>query len=264
MFKQLNLGNVYQGWYLVIDSHIERYTICTDFPGQLVTLKSQTLAPTRGHRTLKGWGQLGIISAAMLIGLSGVSLPKAYAADSSWSNIETAKKAIVNVAPDLLANKVTDVSALSNATENFIQKPLVAETQITPDPPKRKVVVKATSTAKVVKAAVNVVDEQTSAHRFPYGYCTYYVSQHRFVPWSGNAIAWLSGAQSYGYATGKTPQAGAILVTTEGGWTGHVALVNSVNDDGSFTVSEMNYKGFGVTSSRTVPANYGRILGFIY
>lgn len=201
----------------------------------------------------------------MLFGLTGLGLPKAHAAESSWSNIETAKKAIINVAPEFLQTKVTDVSASkTDVTENFLQKPLVVETQITPDPPKSRIVVKSTSVSKTVKAATPVADAgEASAHRFPYGYCTYYVSQQRFIPWSGNAISWLSGARSYGYATGDSPQIGAIIVTSEGGWTGHVGIVNAVSD-GMITISEMNFEGFGVVSSRTISADFNRILGYIY
>jgi len=199
----------------------------------------------------------------MLLGLSGSALPKAQAAESSWSNIETAKKAVVNVAPVLLSTKATNVSAPEATTESFLQKPLVAETKITPNP-KPKIVVKATSTVKATRS-VAMVDQagDASAHRFPYGYCTYYVSQQRFIPWSGNAIAWLSGAQSYGYATGNTPQVGAIVVTSEGGWTGHVGMVTGVGD-GTITITEMNFAGFGVVSTRTIAADYSRILGYIY
>ena len=39
------------------------------------------------------------------------------------------------------------------------------------------------------------------------------------------------------------------MQTTQGGY-GHVAYVESVNSDGSVTVSEMNYQGVGVVSTR--------------
>jgi surface antigen len=42
---------------------------------------------------------------------------------------------------------------------------------------------------------------------------------------------------------------------------GHVAVVESVNADGSIVVSEMNYAGWNVVSSRTVtnPGSYNFI-----
>lgn len=203
----------------------------------------------------------------MFFGVSFIGLPKAKAADYSWGNIETAKKAIENVAPVVSKNEVDKSSAsLVFASDEFIQKPLVAETQITVEPSKPKVVTKSTKTTASVKPLQQVatVTGEVSAHRFPFGYCTYYVSQKRFIPWSGNAITWLQGARSFGYATGDIPQVGAIVATSEGGRTGHVAMVDAVNLDGTITISEMNYSGFGVISSRTISSSYGRILGYIY
>lgn len=101
-----------------------------------------------------------------------------------------------------------------------------------------------------------------TGHGFPYGYCTWYVAQKRYVPWGGNAGTWLYHAKSAGYKTGKAPQVGAIIVTTESWW-GHVAIVESVSG-GSVTISEMNYKGWGKRSSRTIAANSRVIKGYIY
>jgi LysM repeat protein len=99
-------------------------------------------------------------------------------------------------------------------------------------------------------------------HRFPYGYCTWYVAQKRYVPWGGNASSWLVNARASGKPTGRTPRPGAIMVSGESRW-GHVALVESVSGS-SFTVSEMNYVGFGRKSTRTISTNSGVVRGFIY
>lgn len=101
-----------------------------------------------------------------------------------------------------------------------------------------------------------------TGHRFPYGYCTWYVAQRRYVPWGGNAGTWLYHAKSAGYQTGKTPRVGAIMVSSESWW-GHVAIVESVSG-GSFTVSEMNYKGWAKKSRRTISTSNRVIKGFIY
>ena len=53
-----------------------------------------------------------------------------------------------------------------------------------------------------------------------------------------------------GYTVNNTPKAG-VMQTTQGGY-GHVAYVENVNSDGSVTVSEMNYQGVGVVSTRTI------------
>lgn len=85
------------------------------------------------------------------------------------------------------------------------------------------------------------------------GYCTWYAKNKRSdLPNNlGNADTWVSRARAQGIPTGSAPVAGAI------GQKGmHVAYVERVNGDGTIFVSEMNYVGLGVVSSRTVPANY--------
>jgi surface antigen len=102
-----------------------------------------------------------------------------------------------------------------------------------------------------------------TGHRFPYGYCTWYVAQKRYVPWGGNAGTWLYNARAMGYRTGKTPAVGSIVVTTENRYYGHVAIVEKVSG-GTITVSEMNYAGWGKTDRRTLAANSRVIKGYIY
>ena len=99
-------------------------------------------------------------------------------------------------------------------------------------------------------------------HIFPYGYCTWYVAQKRKIPWSGNAGTWLYKAKASGYATGKTPRVGSVMVSSESWW-GHVGIVESVSSD-SFTISEMNYKGWGKKSTRIMAKGSRVIKGFIY
>lgn len=101
-----------------------------------------------------------------------------------------------------------------------------------------------------------------TGHKFPYGYCTWYVAKKRYIPWRGDAGTWLYRARAMGYPTGKTPKPGSIMVSSESSW-GHAAYVESVNGN-QFTVSEMNYKGFAIRSTRTVNANSRAIKGFIY
>ncbi|EKE21326.1 MAG: CHAP protein [uncultured bacterium] len=101
-----------------------------------------------------------------------------------------------------------------------------------------------------------------AGHRFPYGYCTWYVAQKRYVPWGGNAGTWLYNAKARGYKTGKAPAVGAIMVSSESWW-GHVAIVESVGK-GTITISEMNYKGWAKTSKRVIATNSRVIKGFIY
>jgi surface antigen len=95
-------------------------------------------------------------------------------------------------------------------------------------------------------------------NHFPYGYCTWYVASRRSVPWRGNANQWLYNARAYGYAIGRTPQVGAVMVTNESWW-GHVAYVEAVHGN-SVTISEMNYLGWGRVNYRTLSAWYGQYI----
>jgi LysM repeat protein len=99
--------------------------------------------------------------------------------------------------------------------------------------------------------------------KFYYGYCTWYVASRRSVPWTGDAWAWFGGAKALGFEVGNTPQPGAIMVTWESS-VGHVAYVEAVNADGSWVVSEMNYKGWGIIDERTIKPGEVPLIGFIY
>ena len=104
---------------------------------------------------------------------------------------------------------------------------------------------------------------------FPWGWCTWYVAQRRDIPWHGDAKTWLDSARQLGWPTGQTPQVGAVMVTMESIWYGHVAYVEKVYPDGSFLVSEMNYAAWGFVDMRTIrPSQIASrqvpVLGFIY
>ena len=100
-------------------------------------------------------------------------------------------------------------------------------------------------------------------NHFPWGQCTWYAAERRGdVSWMGNAGEWLWNAQAQGRSTGRIPAVGAILVTSESWW-GHVSIVEAVNGD-QVSISEMNYAGFGITSTRTISNSSGVIKGYIY
>ncbi len=111
----------------------------------------------------------------------------------------------------------------------------------------------------IVKAGV-----RGSNNGYPWGWCTWLVASMRPDIGKyrlGNAGQWLYNARANGLATGRTARPGAVAVMTFEGAVGHVAYVKSVSDNW-VTFLEMNYAGFGVTSSRTVSASYAS--GYIY
>jgi len=109
---------------------------------------------------------------------------------------------------------------------------------------------------------VRITPSYGGPNNFPWGYCTWWVASRRSVPWSGNAWQWYYNAQGMGYSTGKVPAPGSIMVSWESP-IGHVAYVESVNGD-SFTISEMNYQGYGIVNRRTVSPGGVPLIGFIY
>lgn len=89
---------------------------------------------------------------------------------------------------------------------------------------------------------------------YAYGYCTWYVKNRRpDLPNNlGNANTWAARAAPQGYGTGSAPRVGAVAQALTGYM--HVAYVEAVHGNGTITVSEMNFKGFAVKSSRVVSA----------
>ncbi len=99
-----------------------------------------------------------------------------------------------------------------------------------------------------------------SGNLYSRGYCTWYVKNRRpDLPNNlGNADTWYARAASQGFGVGSTPRVGAVAAATTGYM--HVAYVEAVHANGTITVSEMNFKGFGVISSRTVSASNFRYI----
>lgn len=106
------------------------------------------------------------------------------------------------------------------------------------------------------------VQPTPGGHIFAKGHCTYYVASRMFIPWGGNAKNWPENSRKYGARLGSVPIAGSIVVTTSSPW-GHVAIVEEVFNDGTFTITEMNYKGIGIISQRRLNINDDTIRTFI-
>jgi surface antigen len=128
----------------------------------------------------------------------------------------------------------------------------------------------ATAPPTPANATTPVNTGNPGVNHFAFGYCTWWVAHKRYVPWFGQAAQWWWAARAFGYAEGRTPRPGAIMVMSGGGSAavGHVGYVESVNADGSFVISEMNWwgvagGGWGKVDYRTIRSMVG-ILGFIY
>lgn len=88
---------------------------------------------------------------------------------------------------------------------------------------------------------------------YVWGQCTWYVKNKRpdVGSYWGNASSWPASAQAAGYNTGSQPTVGAIGVSGN-----HVVYIEAVNQDGTVSVSEMNWNGgVGVVNNRIAPAS---------
>lgn len=92
------------------------------------------------------------------------------------------------------------------------------------------------------------------------GQCTWYVFDkrakdgHTISTFWGDAKNWEGQASSNGFKVDRHPTRGSILQTVNGPF-GHVAYVEKVNIDGSILISEMNWIGEYIVSSRTISAS---------
>lgn len=108
-------------------------------------------------------------------------------------------------------------------------------------------------------------------NKYDYGYCTWYAYNRRaelgrpIGSFWGNATTWASYARGSGFVVNNTPAVGAVMQTSYGGGGyGHVAVVETVNPDGSIRVSEMNYNGWNVRSYRDVSAGQAASYNYIH
>lgn len=171
----------------------------------------------------------------------------------------------------IMINLLSQGSASSNK-KTYVQRAIVSNSESMKNPDtKLSVTTKhINSSLPPFKSEMDIEAEKNKTARFRAvqfnsrsntyysGYCTWYAKSMRpDLPNSlGNANTWLTRAQNLGLATGTEARAGAI-----GQQGNHVVFVEKVNSDSTITISEMNYRGFGVVSKRTVPAN---IFQYIY
>lgn len=112
----------------------------------------------------------------------------------------------------------------------------------------------------------------SDGNRNYYGQCTWYAWERRQAIGRplpgivlGNAYSWASTLGAAGYLVNHTPAVGAVLQTSSGGGGfGHVAIVEGISANGDVMVSEMNFIGNNVVSSRTIPAGSASSFNYIH
>ena len=107
-------------------------------------------------------------------------------------------------------------------------------------------------------------------NRYAAGNCTWYAYERRLQlgrpigSFWGHARAWSTSARAAGFLVNNTPAPGAIIQNTWGGYGyGHVGIVERV-DGQNIYVSDMNYAGYNVISSRTIPLAEASRYSFIH
>jgi LysM repeat protein len=160
--------------------------------------------------------------------------------NTTWQRIYDKNESIIS--PDII--NPGEIVVIPTETEELTPRPL-------PEPVVVRLVKQAEST-RPKAANSDPAPVSTSGNKYIAGYCTWYVKNRRpDMPNNlGNAISWVSRASAQGLATGSTPAVGAV-----GQQGNHVVYVESVNGDGTVTISDMNFKGWNVVTTRTVPAS---------
>lgn len=175
----------------------------------------------------------------------------ASAHNTTWKRIYDKNVSIVY--PDVIipGTIITIPKADEVLAERSLPEPLVS----VPSQTANKAVVSNATARSARSSSVSSRSQSgsTAGNRYVPGYCTWYVKNKRpSLPNNlGNADTWVTRAAAQGMATGSTPRAGSV------GQRGmHVVYVESVNEDGSVNISEMNHKGLYVITYRTLPASY--------
>ncbi|GCE18660.1 COG3942 and LysM peptidoglycan-binding domain-containing protein [Dictyobacter kobayashii] len=155
-------------------------------------------------------------------------------------------------------NKLTDANTI------FVNQTICIPTKSAAKPTTKPVAPAKTApvvvkTAPVVAKAVSKAVHGT-ANIFPAGQCTWWADNryHQltgiYVPWmtNSNANMWVTRAHQYHWNVSTTPHVGDIMQLNGGvqgaGSVGHVGVVESIQANGRFTVSQMNWGGLGVVS----------------
>ena len=177
----------------------------------------------------------------------------ADAHDTDYVRIFNANESLVS--PDVV--NVDDTLRIPDADEELPDRhgEYLASTQAAAPAATASVEYEPVYSQEYTPGAEAVYATDSAGNTYFAGYCTWYAKERRpdLPNMLGNGGQWAVNAAAQGFATGSTPKVGAIAETA-----GHVAYVESVNPDGTITISDMNGRaGFGNVGTQTVnPGNY--------
>jgi surface antigen len=197
-------------------------------------------------------------SAATSAANAKVAAESAAAQQSAATSAAKAKAAAESAAAQQSA-ATSAANAKAAAESAAAQQSAAASSQAAAQPQQ----VAATTTAK----PTSVASTNTAGNTYPYGQCTWFVKGD--LGWVGNywgnASAWPASAAAAGHTVNGTASVGAVAYFAPGvggasGY-GHVAVVDSVNGDGTITISESNYAG-KLYNTRTISTS--SVSGYIH
>lgn len=218
---------------------------------------------------LKAWNNLSsdLIIAGKTISVAESEAPAAMTVEEAPAE-ETAAPA-----EEVSAPAVEEVEAAEAAPAESAPAPAAEEVQ-TEEVSAPAVEEVEQPQAATPAASAPVTSASNGANYYDWGTCAWYVFEQRSQRglgvgnmW-GDAKNWAAGAQAAGYSVSNSPSVGAIMQApayTNGAYgLGHVAIVESVNSDGSIVVSEMQFNGgLGSVSTRTLSASQAASHNFI-
>ena len=226
---------------------------------------AQSAATSAANASLAAASSAAAQSAATSAANASLAAANSAAAQSAATSAANASLAAANsAAAQSAATSAANASlaaassaAAQSAATSAANASLAAASSAAAQPQKV-----ATSTA-----SNNVVSADTTGNTYPYGQCTWYVKGD--LSWVGNhwgnASAWPSSATAAGHTVNSTASVGAVAYFAPGvggaSAYGHVAVVDSVNSDGTITISEANYAG-KLYNSRTI--SLSSVSGFIH
>ncbi|MFH7308114.1 LysM peptidoglycan-binding domain-containing protein [Weissella paramesenteroides] len=226
---------------------------------------AQSAATSAANASLAAANSAAAQSAATSAANASLAAASSAAAQSAATSAANASLAAANsAAAQSAATSAANASlaaassaAAQSAATSAANASLAAASSAAAQPQKV-----ATSTA-----SNNVVSADTTGNTYPYGQCTWYVKGD--LSWVGNhwgnASAWPSSATAAGHTVNSTASVGAVAYFAPGvggaSAYGHVAVVDSVNSDGTITISEANYAG-KLYNSRTI--SLSSVSGFIH
>ncbi|WP_147161019.1 CHAP domain-containing protein, partial [Weissella thailandensis] len=175
-------------------------------------------------------------AAAKSAAAQSAATSAANASEAAANSAAQASQAAASSAAASSAAQASQAAASSAAAQSAAQA-----SQATAQPQKLA--------ATASTANKSVVSADTAGNTYPSGQCTWFVKGD--LSWVGNhwgnASAWGASATAAGHTVNSSASVGAVALFAPGvggaSSYGHVAVVDSVNPDGTITISEANYAG---------------------